>query len=115
MKSALVFLRAFGALFIATASLSGADGSALRTEVFDTNRVARIEIQLAEADWNKLRYEHREAEFFPEDGKTAPEDAYTWFPTEVTVNGKGVGQAEVRKKGYIGSNDIRRPSLKLRF
>jgi hypothetical protein len=85
-----------------------------QVEVFDTNRVARIEIKLAEAHWNELRYQHREAEFFPEEGKAPPEDPYTWFPAEVTINGADVGRGEVRKKGYIGSNDIRRPALKLR-
>src|SRR5687767_2439295 len=83
-------------------------------EVFDTNRVAQIELKMNEADWNELRYQHREAEFFPEEGKAPPEDPYTWFPVEVTINGKNVGQGEVRKKGYIGSNDIRRPGLKIR-
>ena len=83
--------------------------------MFDTNRVARIEIKLSEADWKELRYQHREAEFFPEEGKTPPEDPYTWFPADVTINGTNLGRGEVRKKGYIGSNDIRRPALKLRL
>ena len=81
---------------------------------FDTNRVMTLEFKVSEADWNELRYQHREAEFFPEEGKAAPADPYTWFPAEATIDGRAVGRVEVRKKGYIGSNDIRRPALKLR-
>jgi hypothetical protein len=82
---------------------------------FDTNRVASIELTISETNWNQLRYQHREAEFFPEDDKAAPGDSYTWFPAELTLNGTNFGRAEIRKKGYIGSNDIRRPGLKLRL
>src|SRR5688572_2047641 len=81
---------------------------------FDTNRVMTLELKISEADWNQLRYQYREAEFFPEEGKAVPDSPYTWFPAEATINGRAVGRVEVRKKGYIGSNDIRRPGLKLR-
>ena len=82
---------------------------------FDTNRVTKLELTIPEPHWNKLRYQHREAEFFPEEGKAAPDDPYTWFPAEATIDGTNVGPVEIRKKGYIGSNDIRRPALKLRL
>ena len=113
MKLAPLVLGSFAALLACTVCSVGAPAQGL--EVFDTNRVARIEIQVSEADWNELRYQHREAEFFPEEGKAAPEDPYTWFPAEVMINGIKVGRGEVRKKGYIGSNDIRRPALKVRI
>src|SRR5688572_15988059 len=113
MKSARLVFGLFAALLVCTACSVGAP--ALGLEVFDTNCVTQIEIKLSDTHWNELRYQHREAEFFPEAGKPAPEDAYTWFPAEVTINGESAGRGEVRKKGYIGSNDIRRPSLKLRL
>ena len=81
---------------------------------FDTNRVTTLELTISEPHWNKLRYQHREAEFFPEEGKAPPDDPYTWFPAEAAIDGTNIGPVEIRKKGYIGSNDIRRPALKLR-
>lgn len=103
------------ALSVAALFSSRAESVSLKQlPVIDTNRVVAVEIKISEPDWNNLRYQHREAEFFPEDGVIPPEDPYTWFPAEVTFDGKFVQRAEIRKKGYIGSNDTRRPSLKLR-
>ena len=94
---------------------SAGDGVELPSAHFETNHVTIIEFKLSTSDWNELRYQHREAEFFPEEGKTQPEDPYTWFPAEVIIDGVRFDRAEVRKKGYIGSNDTRRPALKVWF
>ena len=84
-------------------------------DLFDTNKVLSIEIKIAPVDWKLLRYQHRESEFFPEEGVTTPTNAYSWFPAEVALNGGSFRKAEVRKKGYIGSNDTKRPGLKIRL
>ena len=115
MKLAFFFLqhtcRAFlvGTLFLSAMHAANLPAS------FDTNRVMSLELKLSEAAWNELRYQHREAEFFPEEDKAPPTEPYTWFPAEITINGTNYGRGEIRKKGYIGSNDIRRPALKLRL
>src|SRR5690349_4865563 len=85
------------------------------TAAFDTNRVMSVELQIAPEDWKALRYQHREAEFFPEENVSPLTNAYSWFSAEARVNGVNVGRVEVRKKGYIGSNDTKRPALKLRL
>src|SRR5205085_990756 len=77
--------------------------------------VLEVQIQLAPADWKVLRYEHRESEFFPEEGNKPATHAYTWFPAIVTVDGHAFTAAKVRKKGYIGSNDTKRPALKVQL
>src|SRR5688500_16947964 len=64
---------------------------------FDTNRVMALDLKISEVDWNKLRYQHREAEFFPEEGKAAPADPYSWFPAEGTMDGTNIGRVEIRK------------------
>lgn len=89
-------------------------GTIRAEDFFNTNEVLNVDISITKGDWDVLRYQHREAEFFPQsDGP--PPDAYTWFPATVTLNGREVAKAQVRKKGYIGSNDARRPGLKIRF
>src|SRR5688572_10767889 len=86
VKMKVLFLQqTFQAFLISTLPFLAAHGaSTLPVEVFDTNRVVALEFKLSEAHWYELRYQHREAEFFPEEGKAPPEDPYTWFPAEVT-------------------------------
>src|SRR5207237_1329124 len=84
-------------------------------DFFDTNRVMAVEIQIAPADWNVLRYQHRESDFFPEESNKAFTNPYTWFPARVIVDGHRFTTAKVRKKGYIGSNDTKRPGLKVQL
>lgn len=89
--------------------------SAPSIPAFDTNRVMALQLTISEPHWNELRYQHREAEFFPEETNSPAAAPYSWFPAEAKINGTNVGPVEIRKKGYIGSNDIRRPALKLRL
>jgi hypothetical protein len=82
---------------------------------FSTNHVMEVAVQIAPADWDVLRYQHRESDFFPEENGAPTTNAYTWFPAEVTVDGEVFASSKVRKKGYIGSNDTKRPSLKIQL
>jgi spore coat protein CotH len=103
-----------GLLFLFSYCASARAALPKELTTFDTNQVLAIKLTISPENWNKLRYEHREAEFFPEEGVPAT-NAYSWFPAEAVVNGTSIGKVEVRKKGYIGSNDIHRPGLKVRI
>jgi len=72
-----------------------------------------VELQIAPADWKALRYRIvRRSSFLK--GRS---------PKRMRIRGfrpgrhqwHEPGRVEVRKKGYIGSNDTRRPALKLRI
>ncbi|MCI0541834.1 MAG: hypothetical protein L0Z50_42095 [Verrucomicrobiales bacterium] len=78
---------------------SSANVTADAFAIFDTNRVMTIELKLGPADWKTLRYQHRGAEFFPEERALPPTNAYSWFAAEAFVNGSNVGHIEMRKKG----------------
>jgi hypothetical protein len=82
---------------------------------FDTNQVMSVELKLQPSDWKTLRYQHRAAEFFPEETSTPLTNPYSWFAAEAVIDGRNVGSVQVRKKGYIGSNDTKRPALKVRL
>lgn len=43
------------------------------------------------------------------------ENPYTWFEGDVIVGGVALDQVGVRKKGFIGSLSVDRPSIKLKF
>lgn len=40
---------------------------------------------------------------------------FTWFSSDVTIDGRYVPQVGIRKKGFIGSLSTTRPSLKIKF
>jgi hypothetical protein len=90
----------------------------LTAPYFDPDRLLEIEIEVAAADWDMLRTQGRD--FLDviggEDCLAEPFGSpFTYFPGTVTVDGEKVEQVGVRKKGFIGSLDEVRPSLKVSF
>lgn len=82
-------------------------------DVFDSNRLLDVEIEISESDWDKLRGQGRN--FASALLKERPPSPYTWFSANVTVNGDRFENVGLRKKGFIGSQDSERPSLKIKF
>ncbi len=87
---------------------------------FALERVARIEIEIADEDWETLRHQTRTFEDvmaeIEEYGLSRPfASIYTWFSGTVTVDGEAYPDVGVRKKGFVGSQSETKPSLKLRF
>lgn len=85
--------------------------------LFDPEHVVEIEIVLPGAQWDELRFQHHDMlEALGEncvDGP--PPKPYDWFRATVTIDGTTLHDVGVRKKGFIGSNDWIRPSLKIDF
>jgi hypothetical protein len=96
---------------------AGADaGVDLSAPLFDPAQVVEVEIDLLEEDWDLLRVQTRSiselfgtclAEPFP--------DPFTYFPATVTIDGETLADVGVRKKGFLGSLDTEKPSLKIKF
>jgi hypothetical protein len=91
-------------------------GVDLSAPLFDPEHVVEVEIELAAGDWDALRVQTRSiselfgtclAEPFP--------DPFTYFPATVTVDGETLEDVGVRKKGFLGSLDTEKPSLKIKF
>jgi hypothetical protein len=88
--------------------------------MFDPDRLLEIDVRIALADWDLLRVEALDVlgEIFdPDCGKQPWRDIfdYTFFPADVTVDGKTLGNVGVRKKGFFGSLSDTMPSLKVKF
>lgn len=81
-------------------------------DLLSADRVSTIEITLADADWQALRQESPNGGVFS--GMAEPTE-YTYFKADITINGVKVESVGVRKKGFFGSNDRQRPSLKVKF
>jgi len=85
--------------------------------VFDPERLLEIEIQMAPEDWDALRSTGRRMlEAIGPDCDEAPaESPFEFFPATVTIDGVTLESVGVRKKGFLGSLDRQRPSLKVKF
>jgi hypothetical protein len=86
--------------------------------MFDPDRLLEIGIRIDLADWDTLRVQENDIFALladPECGNAPWNDPYTFFPSEVTVDGQTLGNVAVRKKGFQGSLDDVKPSLKVKF
>ena len=84
--------------------------------VFSTARLLDVSVELDPDDWYALRREGRTFGALAEGCADAPaENPYTDFMATVTVDGERLHRVGVRKKGFLGSLHIGRPSLKIRF
>jgi len=81
--------------------------------VFKPNRILEVNVELAPADWDLLRHEGRElVQTF---SGCSSEFEYTYFAATATIDGERIENVGVRKKGFLGSLSILRPSIKINF
>ena len=86
-------------------------------DLFQDDRVTVVDIQVAEDDWDTIRYQSRsfEDELHPRRQFKPIEGPYTYVPAQVTINGVDYGRVAIRKKGFFGSQNSERPSLKVKL
>lgn len=108
------------------AACGGDDGVVVDPEVpygeasaplFDTTRLLEIDIEVAAEDWDQIRVEHYDlyARLVDDCPGPLPDDPYTVVPATVTIDGERFTDVGLRKKGFLGSANRERPSLKLSF
>ncbi len=81
--------------------------------LFDPDRVIDVKIELDPDDWDELRYEGRGMAMMFSGCKEGFE--YTYFEATATIDGEKLEHVAIRKKGYLGSLSVLKPSLKLNF
>ncbi len=86
-------------------------------DIFPTDRVLDIQITLSAQDWNKIRHQSRNfAEALHESRQFKPIDhPYFYVEGSVSIDGVVFPQVGIRKKGFIGSQNHVRPSLKIKL
>jgi hypothetical protein len=95
---------------------AGASPAGPPDSIFDREHLVEVRVEMAPEDWEVLSGEGIGLGeiLFPANGfRSVPE--YTHFPARVTVDGVTYEDVDIRKKGYIGSLSVIRPSLKLDF
>jgi spore coat protein CotH len=84
--------------------------------MFDPEHVLDVQITMAPEDWRALRLQTRSVlDVLGQSCLSPPERPFTYFPAEITVDGVSIPDPAVRKKGFFGSLDTEKPSLKLKF
>ncbi|MCP4782355.1 MAG: hypothetical protein GY903_05450 [Fuerstiella sp.] len=79
--------------------------------LYDPERLLDIRIELPQRDWVELCGQTRN---LVESLVSPPVDSpFEYFKGCVTINGTRIDSVAVRKKGFLGSLDTKRPSLKL--
>ncbi len=85
--------------------------------LFNSERLIDVAIEIDPDDWNRLRLQHRG--FVATMGKQrldAPGPRpYTYFRADVTIDGARIESVGIRKKGFFGSANSRRPALKIKL
>jgi hypothetical protein len=86
-------------------------------ELFAIDRAILVEITLGEQAFSDLRHEGHDVASVATRLCTGhpPADVYDWYPAHVRIDGVVHNDAEVRKKGFFGSDSDSKPSLKVRF
>jgi len=86
-------------------------------DLFRTDRVVKVEINVETDDWNTLRRQSRE--FFVAlgpDRRLGPvKSPYSYVKANVEIDGVKFDGVRIRKKGFLGSQSTSRPSLKIKL
>ncbi|MBT5708697.1 MAG: hypothetical protein HOI66_20465 [Verrucomicrobia bacterium] len=102
--------------FFIVASLSAARVLTFE-ELYDSSELLDVRITLSETDWNTIRVQSRSmVQALGEERRTGKaETPFTYVTGDILINGVEFKSVGIRKKGFIGSLDDNRPSLKVKF
>jgi spore coat protein CotH len=90
-----------------------ADSPLSTEQLFNGQRLLKVEIEIETDQWNELR--QQTLDFVTAFSKGPITPRYTYFPATVKVDGRVLAKAAIRKKGFFGSMDPDRPSLKVKL
>ncbi|HIG30395.1 MAG TPA: hypothetical protein EYQ50_22385 [Verrucomicrobiales bacterium] len=103
------------AFILTLMTLSAANAAAFQAEdLFRPDHLLDIQITLPDGDWEELRKQRRARDFRTMFSNTGAKP-YTQFKADISIDGVIIPSVAVRKKGFIGSVDEERPSLKVKF
>ena len=86
-------------------------------DLFPHDQVLDVQITIDSKDWDSIRYQSRNFfEALNESRQHAPIDhPYTYVEASVLIDGVEFPQIGIRKKGFIGSQNSTRPSIKVKL
>lgn len=81
-------------------------------ELFPRGTLLDIDIKMPTEDWSALTATSRNFMTAMQDPTAKP---YSYYKGTITINGVKIDSVGIRKKGFLGSGDDYRPSLKIKF
>ncbi len=84
-------------------------------EIFVRSRLLDVTVEIDPGDWDRLRVQERGDLRIEPPECSLGESPYDWFSSQVTIDGETFENVGIRKKGFFGSVDDTKPSLKIRF
>jgi spore coat protein CotH len=96
-----------------TPCVSAAEEPLLSERIFDPTHIAEVSIVVKQEDWQSLCAQTRN--FLQALSGGGSDKPFSYFPADVTIDGKTIKNVGIRKKGFLGSLDGARPSLKIKF
>ncbi len=92
-------------------------GSGVSDYLFHPDSILQIEITLDSNDWEFVRNQERDISgFWGGDCELKPwDDPYEYRTATIVVNGTTIKNVGVRKKGFVGSVNADKPSLKVKL
>ncbi len=94
---------------------SGAPDEDLSDLMFDSEIIVEVAIELHPADWDFIRTQTRTLSMDLDCPDGPVGSPFVYRSGTVTVNGERYENVGVRKKGFLGSLDDHKPSLKIKF
>ncbi len=96
---------------------SSASGALTLDDLLPMDRVLDVQITVAGKDWDVIRHQGRDfRSTLHERRREAPIDSpYTYVNASVTIDGVKFPDVGLRKKGFLGSLNTERPSLKIKL
>jgi hypothetical protein len=84
---------------------------------FRHDKLVPVEIELGEQSFDDLRHEHHDVAAVATNlcSGEPPADVYQWYEAHTRIDGLVHDRAFVRKKGFFGSDDVKKPSLKVKW
>ena len=114
MKSLLVCLTVVWFTTAVPSVACGEDAASPIDKLFDPLHVVDVRIEMKEQDWDRVRLQSRS--LFEALQNEAPAGSpFKYAKADVTIDGVRIEDVGIRKKGFLGSLDDHRPSLKIRF
>ncbi len=85
--------------------------------IFNPQRILEIKITMSEEDWNSMRKERHDAvaALGPNRVENPEPDPYNIYKAEIEIDGIKFSPIGIKKRGFLGSTSIRKPSLGIRF
>ena len=117
IKKLIVVLLALIVLTVSVYAENKKDKELAVDDIFPSDRVLDVQITVDPKDWNTIRFQSRDfLEALYESRQYAlPDHPYTYVEASVSIDGVEFPQVGIRKKGFIGSQNSTRPSLKIKL